>query len=54
MVIDYHAGHDKERDQWRTGDHCRRYRPAARIPQTIDSATSHIGFRCVIRDSSTV
>ena len=26
---------------------CRRYRPAARHPQSIDSATSHIGFRCV-------
>jgi formylglycine-generating enzyme required for sulfatase activity len=28
-------------------NYCRRYRPAARYPQTIDSATSHIGFRCV-------
>jgi sulfatase modifying factor 1 len=26
---------------------CRRYRPAARHPQAIDSPTSHIGFRCV-------
>jgi formylglycine-generating enzyme required for sulfatase activity len=26
--------------------YCRRYRPAARHPQTIDSSTSHIGFRC--------
>jgi formylglycine-generating enzyme len=26
--------------------YCRRYRPAARYPQTIDSSTSHIGFRC--------
>jgi formylglycine-generating enzyme required for sulfatase activity len=26
--------------------YCRRYRPAARYPQTIDSTTSHIGFRC--------
>ncbi len=25
---------------------CRRYRPAARQPQAIDSSTSHIGFRC--------
>lgn len=24
-------------------------RPAARHPEMIDSATSHIGFRCVIR-----
>ncbi|MBT2186100.1 SUMF1/EgtB/PvdO family nonheme iron enzyme [Sphingobium sp. H33] len=25
---------------------CQRYRPAARYPQTIDTSTSHIGFRC--------
>lgn len=30
-------------------NYCRRYRPAARIPQTVESATSHIGFRCVTR-----
>ncbi len=29
--------------------YCQRYRPAARHPQTIDSSTSHIGFRCVVR-----
>jgi formylglycine-generating enzyme required for sulfatase activity len=29
--------------------YCRRYRPAARQPQMIDSAMSHMGFRCVIR-----
>jgi formylglycine-generating enzyme required for sulfatase activity len=28
---------------------CRRYRPAARHPQPIDSAASHIGFRCIVR-----
>jgi formylglycine-generating enzyme required for sulfatase activity len=28
-------------------DYCRRYRPAARHPQAVDTATSHIGFRCV-------
>ena len=27
-------------------EYCLRYRPAARSPQTEDSATSHIGFRC--------
>ena len=27
--------------------YCRRYRPAARQGQAIDSPTSHIGFRCV-------
>lgn len=26
--------------------YCRRYRPAARHPQTEDTATTHIGFRC--------
>lgn len=31
-------------------NYCQRYRPAARHPQAIDSSTSHIGFRCVIRD----
>jgi formylglycine-generating enzyme len=30
--------------------YCRRYRPAARQPQMIDSAMSHIGFRCVVRE----
>jgi formylglycine-generating enzyme required for sulfatase activity len=29
--------------------YCQRYRPAARHPQAVDSPTSHIGFRCVIR-----
>ena len=27
-------------------DYCARYRPAARQPQAVDTATSHIGFRC--------
>jgi formylglycine-generating enzyme required for sulfatase activity len=27
--------------------YCRRYRPAARQPEMVDSATSHLGFRCV-------
>ena len=30
-------------------NYCQRYRPAARHPQHIDSATSHIGFRCISR-----
>ncbi len=30
-------------------NYCRRYRPAARYPQTPDTSTSHIGFRCVLR-----
>jgi sulfatase modifying factor 1 len=29
--------------------YCRRYRPAARRPQMIDTGMSHIGFRCVRR-----
>ncbi len=32
--------------------YCRRYRPAARRPQMIDTGTSHLGFRCVRRDAS--
>lgn len=30
-------------------NHCRRYRPPARQPQAMDTSTSHIGFRCVVR-----
>jgi formylglycine-generating enzyme required for sulfatase activity len=30
--------------------YCRRYRPAARHPQPVDTSTSHVGFRCVRRD----
>lgn len=30
-------------------NYCQRYRPAARHPQSIDSSTTHIGFRCVVR-----
>ncbi len=33
-----------------TIQYCFRYRPAARQPQTIDTSTSHLGFRCVARD----
>jgi formylglycine-generating enzyme len=29
--------------------YCLRYRPAARQPETIDTSTSHIGFRCITR-----
>jgi formylglycine-generating enzyme required for sulfatase activity len=29
--------------------YCKRYRPAARRPQMIDTGMSHIGFRCVAR-----
>jgi formylglycine-generating enzyme required for sulfatase activity len=30
-------------------NYCLRYRPAARQGETIDTSTSHIGFRCVLR-----
>jgi formylglycine-generating enzyme len=30
-------------------NYCRRYRPAARHAQPVDSSMSHIGFRCVMR-----
>jgi formylglycine-generating enzyme required for sulfatase activity len=29
--------------------YCRRYRPAARQPQAVDTSASHVGFRCVVR-----
>ena len=31
-------------------NYCRRYRPAARMAQPIDTSTCHLGFRCVIRE----
>ena len=30
-------------------NYCLRYRPAARQPQTIDTSTAHLGFRCIVR-----
>ena len=30
-------------------NYCLRYRPAARQAQMIDTSTSHLGFRCIIR-----
>jgi formylglycine-generating enzyme required for sulfatase activity len=29
--------------------YCRRYRPAARMAQAIDTSTCHLGFRCIVR-----
>ena len=29
--------------------YCRRYRPAARHAEPVDTSTSHVGFRCVMR-----
>jgi formylglycine-generating enzyme required for sulfatase activity len=33
-------------------NYCRRYRPPARMAQAVDTSTSHLGFRCVIRPSA--
>jgi formylglycine-generating enzyme len=30
-------------------NYCRRYRPAARMAQPIDTAICHLGFRCIVR-----
>jgi formylglycine-generating enzyme len=30
-------------------NYCRRYRPAARHAEAVDTSTSHLGFRCVFR-----
>jgi formylglycine-generating enzyme required for sulfatase activity len=30
-------------------NYCVRYRPAARIPEPLDTTTCHVGFRCVVR-----
>jgi formylglycine-generating enzyme required for sulfatase activity len=49
------GAHDGERKVMKGGshlcapNHCRRYRPAARMPQAVDTSTSHLGFRCVVR-----
>ena len=31
-------------------NYCKRYRPAARHAEAVDTSTSHLGFRCVLRD----
>jgi len=33
-------------------NYCRRYRPAARMAQMIDTSTCHLGFRCIVRAPS--
>jgi formylglycine-generating enzyme required for sulfatase activity len=30
-------------------NYCRRYRPAARMAQPVDTSTSHLGFRLIVR-----
>ena len=32
-------------------NYCQRYRPAARYAQPVDTSTSHVGFRCVVRET---
>ncbi|MGA9515755.1 MAG: formylglycine-generating enzyme family protein, partial [Pseudolabrys sp.] len=34
-------------------NYCRRYRPAARHAQPVDTSTSHVGFRCIMREGTT-
>ena len=34
-------------------NYCRRYRPAARFPEPVDTSTCHVGFPCVVRSSNT-
>ena len=33
-------------------NYCRRYRPAARHAEAVDTSTSHVSFRCVIRPTA--
>jgi formylglycine-generating enzyme required for sulfatase activity len=33
-------------------NYCRRYRPAARFPEPIDTSTCHLGFRCIVRPAA--
>jgi formylglycine-generating enzyme len=35
-------------------NYCRRYQPPARHPEPVDTSTSHVGFRCIVRDRPTV
>jgi formylglycine-generating enzyme required for sulfatase activity len=30
-------------------NYCRRYRPAARFPEPVDTSACHVGFRCIVR-----
>jgi formylglycine-generating enzyme required for sulfatase activity len=33
-------------------NYCRRYRPATRMPKAVDTGTSHLGFRGIVRPPS--
>jgi len=55
LSAEIHPGESIPRRVIKGGSHlcapnyCLRYRPAARQGQAIDSSTTHLGFRCVIR-----
>jgi formylglycine-generating enzyme required for sulfatase activity len=58
MSTEHRSGETIPRRVIKGGSHlcapsyCLRYRPAARQGQAVDSSTTHIGFRCVLRASS--
>ena len=33
-------------------NYCRRYRPAARHAEPVDTSTSHLGFRCIMKEEA--
>jgi len=35
-------------------NYCRRYRPAARFPEPVDTSACHVGFRCIVRPTPSV
>ncbi len=35
-------------------NYCRRYRPAARFPEPVDTSTCHVGFRCIVRPETEI
>jgi formylglycine-generating enzyme len=35
-------------------NYCLRYRPAARQGEAVDTSTAHLGFRCIVRDTTVV
>jgi formylglycine-generating enzyme required for sulfatase activity len=35
-------------------NYCRRYRPAARMAQPIDTSACHVGFRCILRTEARI
>jgi formylglycine-generating enzyme required for sulfatase activity len=37
-----------QNEPWKGASRCR---PAARHPEPVDTSTSHVGFRCVVRQA---